>query len=259
MIESRESNKNSIQIEDDSSDEGTKLYYVWVDVHETLPQASFLIDTGAAVSIISKLWYDKIPSDQKPELKPSPCPLRAGNDTRFVQYGCVTLKFHLHGLKMKHKFWVVDTPSSGILGLDFLQNQGAVIDNGRCRLTINDVRVRLYNSAGKPLHNKVVAERTIYLAPGRECIVRGRVCNHKVVSESEAVIEPAGQVFDGTGAIVAKVAVDVTTRFIPVRLYNPCDWVVTVYKNTTLGVLSEIMDVVPVIGKKTKGQKRVQI
>ena len=43
-----------------------------------------------------------------------------------------------------------------------------------------------------------------------------------------------------TGAIVCKVVVAPKRGRIPVRIMNPCDEPITIYKGTTLGLLREV-------------------
>ena len=220
----------------------------------------FLIDTGAAVSILSKQWYDKIPAPQRPALKPCPCPLKAGNDTMFNQYGCVVLRFHIQGLSLRHRFWVVDTISNGLLGQDFLEKEKAIIDNGKGRITLRDTQIRVHSSDGQPFHNRVVCQQTIHVPPGQECIVPGRVQNFRDLPSSCALMEPSGLMFMKTGLMAAKAAVNASAGSIPVRVCNLGDATDTVFKNTTVGILSEIYQVMlfnleSVQGSKTAGQE----
>ena len=237
-----------------------KLRYVWVNIHKSIPEASFLIDTGAAVSLLSKTWYDKIPPDQRPLLRPAPCPLKAGNNTNFKQYGCITMRFQIQGLTMRHKFWVVDTINNGLLGLDFLEKEKAIIDNGKRFLVIRNTEVRVHDQQGQPFHNKVTVAKTVYLAPGQETMFWGRVHNVTVSQNDYAMIEPAQLAFQKSGALIAKTAVSTKEGLVPMRAYNPCDEVKTLYHGTTVGILTDITEAIPLeLGSNSQLKRQTEV
>ena len=128
-------------------------------MHNSLPQASFLIDTGATVSLMSKSCYEKIPEDQRPVIKPAACPLKAANNTKFVQYGCITLRFEIQGMRFRHKFWVVESKNCGLLGSDFLQKERAEINLGRGKITHRGIEIKAHNNNRNPFHRKVVTKK----------------------------------------------------------------------------------------------------
>ena len=197
------------------------------------------------MSLLSKKWYDKIPEDQRPVLKPAPCPLKAGNNTQFKQYGCITLRLSIQGIALRHRFWVVDTINHGLLGLDFLEKEDVDIFSGGRKLVIRGETVKIHDNQGQPIRSKVTMSETVHIPPGHEFICPGRVHNVSASSEAHVIMEPAQLAYQKTGVLVAKTLLDAQGGTVPVRLYNPSTETLIVRRNTTVGVLSGVTDIAP--------------
>ena len=111
-----------------------------------------------------------------------------------------------------------------------------VLDVSRQRVFIGNKGVRLFDKKGKSLFSKVVAPKTVHVPPGRETLFPGRVCNLRNSPQSTASLEPAFCTFRKTGALIARVAVDISTPTVPIRIFNPCDESITNYQNSTMGI-----------------------
>ena len=80
----------------------------------------------------------------------------------------------------------------------------------------------------------------MHVPPGREILFPGRVCNLRNSPQSTASLGPAFCTFRKTGALIARVAVDLSTPTVPIRIFNPCDESITIYPNSTMGILKPI-------------------
>jgi len=85
----------------------------------------FLVDTGSAVSCISKLCYDKLKSDVK--IEPISTNLVAASGENLKVYGLVKLPFKINEVLFEQEFVIVDLDISGILGIDLLNTSEAQI------------------------------------------------------------------------------------------------------------------------------------
>ena len=95
------------------------------------------------MSLLSSQLYDRMPDYNKPVLRPSSCPLKAGNNTTFKTYGCALFKFTVQDRKFSGRFWVVDSVIHGIMGLDdFLEREKVDVDHGRARMIIRGYRLK---------------------------------------------------------------------------------------------------------------------
>ena len=56
------------------------------------------------------------------------------------------------------------------------------------------------------------------------------------------VVEPSKTVYGKTGPVVCKIAATPRRRAVPLRIANPGDATVTIYKGTTVGILSDVTE-----------------
>ena len=190
--------------------------------------------------MITKEIYESIPEGDRPKLQPMAMNITASNGTTIQQHGLVTLQLDIQGTKIEHPFIVCDADEHGILGINFMDQAKVVLDVSRQRVFIGNKSVRLFDKKGKPLFSKVVASKTVHVPPGREILFPGRVCNLRNSPQSTASLEPAFCTFRKTGALIARVAVDLSTPTVPIRIFNPCDESITIYQNSTMGILKPI-------------------
>ena len=217
-----------------------KSFYVWGSIHREVHDISFLLDTGATISIISKELYDEIPEGERPRLEPADAHLQASNGTTITNYGSVNLTLSLQGIDIEHSFYVCDAAVHGILGINFMEQAKVVLDVARQRAFIGNRSVRIFDHDGRPMSSKVVASQTVHIPSGREIILPGKVCNIRGSKNSIVSLEPAFCTFRKTGALVARIAVDMSAPTVPVRVFNPCDESITIHKNSTMGILNPI-------------------
>ena len=114
-------------------------------------KVSYLVDTGAAVTLLRKDTWDRVCGvSATPDLSPCPALGLVGVDgTALHIHGSAAIEIHLCGTRVLTDVVVVSPlTSEGILGLDFLRRQKASIDfsTERVRLRVSDVTF--------PLHTK---------------------------------------------------------------------------------------------------------
>ena len=108
-----------------TSDAGTNSRLLFTT--DRLSHTRYLIDTGAAVSVVPALPHDRMSGEKG-------SPLRAANGTRIATYGTRTLFLDL-GLNRTFKWTaIIADVSKPILGADFLRQSDLLIDLTRDRL-----------------------------------------------------------------------------------------------------------------------------
>ena len=219
---------------------------MWGSVHKEVRDVSFLLDSGATVSILAKEVYDEIPQEDRPATVDTDYVLRTSNGSSIKNYGTVKLCVDIQGVITEEEFWVCDTDSTCILGIPFMEKANVVLDIGRQRAFLQNKSIRLHDIRGKPLLSKVVAEHTVHIPPRQEIVVPGKVCSKRAKnSHGMAYLEPAMCTTRKSRALIARIVVDCNEPRVPVRLFNPGDETITVFKNATMGVLSEVCDTLP--------------
>ena len=213
---------------------------MWVKYTGTDVDALNLIDTGAQVSVIPKHLYDSLPDKKRPPLKPSKIHIRAGNESRIGFYGVANLDFEIEGMKFNYDVHVVDDSVGPILGYDFLRDTGdSHISPSEHSVTIRGKKLKLSDPRESRVSHKVNIKRTIVIGPGEEINTEARVRGKSDINGRVAVMEPSSMLFPKTGALLCKLVVIPSKNTIPVRVFNPHDEPIRIYKDTTLGILKE--------------------
>jgi hypothetical protein len=90
-----------------------------------------LIDTGATVSLLSKVCYGNMFGTKHRSVEKVESDVVSANGSLVDVYGKTSIDLLLNGTTMKH-----DLPVDGILDLDFLVKHKAVIDMGKQQISI---------------------------------------------------------------------------------------------------------------------------
>lgn len=202
-----------------------------------------LMDSGAAVSILPVRLFETLPLAKRPTVYEPTVNIIAGNDSDIDCMGLADLTITIDGMTFTQAFHITTNAPTPILGLDFLKKQDITSRPSQNYYAYQGKQFTLFDSTGVKLNTKVVAAKTIHLAPGQEVVLSGVVVGKKNIEGIPVVLERARTVYPKTGAIVAKIVVTPKVSHVPVRLYNPCEQHVTIYKRTTLGILHNLTDV----------------
>ena len=198
----------------------------------------FLLDTGAAVTLLRENIWRELNVD-KQKLEPAPNLQLVGVDGSPLQArGRTQAELNLGGEAFRADIVVVDTlTTEGILGLDFLQKHGAVVDLGGKRLVFSDRDLQL------PLDGTRVEGNGICHVSACE--------KFTIPPYSELEVMASVETPTGTGktwilerskrpaAAVASAIVNPTEGTIPVRLLNVRAEPVTIHRGEEIGTLEE--------------------
>lgn len=135
------------------TNETTLIYVITAD-----EKSRFLIDTGAAVSIIKP----KLVSHQTKTYNEQIA--LTGSTSSETVFATKSALFNIFGGKV-HKFLIIDLENvdfEGIIGLDFLEKFKGSVDVGKMRLQFPDAEIPLYKTDNKKYQNVVkVPSRTL--------------------------------------------------------------------------------------------------
>ena len=176
---------------------------MWAAIHRDVRDISFLLDTGASVSILSKEVFDEIPKEDQPHLQQTDKKLSASNGSIIHTHGIATLTIDVQGMPIQEDFWICNCDATGILGIPFMEKANVVLDIGRRRVFIKNQKIRLHDIHGKALLSKVTCDATTHVPPGREAIIPGRVCSKRKSDAKVAQLEPATCLSRNTGALAS--------------------------------------------------------
>ena len=163
----------------------------------------FLIDSGAAVSVVS---HDILSTSARADINKA-APLTVGaNGLPLDMLGSVNLQVNVNNVCTSHVFIVAGKLTVDcLLGIDFLSCHGAVLDCARN--TLSFASKPDHGSAGvvKPMHEgifKVSIAETIQIPARSGMLVKGRVEHSSLLTGKEGLVEPNHM--NSSGLLIAR-------------------------------------------------------
>ena len=211
-------------------------------------KADLLIDTGAAVTIISKKLYDKIPNEHKPPLINSSdkTVLKTADDTAMDVIGQVTLQIEIAGRIFTWDAYVAPILDDALIGFDFLYHFDCVLEMRR-GLKIGGVWINCDLSGNSFLVGRVTLHSPAVIPAQSEILTIGHVEKDVIEPSQEILIEPlpSGLDFHHNTVIVAATLCNYQQieNGVPVRIMNTSTEDVTLPKGKTVGFASAVEDV----------------
>ena len=218
-----------------------KQDYIWVDYAAGDVKALTLIDTGAQVSVLPKQLYDAIPEEMKKPLRETDVELRLADGTDVLCYGIMNVAFDFQDMSFAYDMHIIDDVMQPILGYDFLHEVGdAEVLPAQETVKIRGNKLKLTDRSGVRISHKVSMAKTVTLGEGEQCVVHAFVQGKDSIEGLTTMLEPASSLFRKTGAIVCKTTVTPRKNIIPVRIMNPHEVPISIFKGTVLGILREV-------------------
>ena len=148
--------------------------------------------------------------------------------------GTMELDTALKGIKTKQLFYSCDNlEQSALLGVDFLRDNGCVVDFSKGILHAGNTEVKLRDEASWGLHRVSLVE-TVTIQPDRKVDLMCQV-NEANLEGIQGVLKPMNKFFERFPIAVPSTLSSVSNGSVPVRFYNYSDQQVTIYKDTSVG------------------------
>ena len=196
-----------------------------------------IIDTGAARTILTSLWFERL-EHLLPPLKPCKARLRGAGGEACDVRGEMALQFFLEGVPYIHNVIVsVMSCVEMLLGIDFLYQQGAIIDcqYGRLIIRHQSIVIRSYPSQ---LPFSVCAKESRNLPPESEILLVCYVDNLSLRNK-DVMFEVCTVLGEGVVALPGLMRCDDRGWLrLPVR--NTGQFTYSVAQNQTVGTASLI-------------------
>ena len=120
---------------------------------------------------------------------------------------------------------------SALLGMDFLRDNGCVVEFNGETLQAGSTQVKLRNESSREVHRVSLVE-TVTIQPDQKIDL---VCHINGGMLEEGVLEPMEKLFERFPVAVTSTLSLVRNGLVPVRFYNYSDQPVTIYKDTSVG------------------------
>ena len=202
----------------------------------------FMLDTGAAVSLMQKAVWDNACGGR--ELAPWTGPQLVGVEgTSLLVHGAARIDVALAG-----KLLPVDVPAVGslrvqsILGLNFLENNSCVVNAAKKALLLQGLGIPIQCSN----HTSIISQSLVAL---RETLQIPAFCEMETMANTHEQLNGGVWLLEGlhdrylpvlvAGAVVAPV-MGVENTCVPVRLVNPTAVEVKIHKGTKIAVIEQL-------------------
>ena len=194
---------------------------------------TFLIDTGSNVTIISKNFTEKLPSDTLQSIQPTNTQMLTvtGEVTPFL--GKTELDMKIGKQTFKHTVLIADIENDGILGMDFLTSHRCDLVLSQQMLKINGEEILCFANSRNAQSKccRVAILEPIEIPPETEMVVPGYTKGF-IDKRGTGLIEADTNFMHTKGLLVAKALVCPTTGTVPIRIANPYSQSCKLYKNT---------------------------
>ena len=201
-----------------------------------------LVDTGASITVINAAFFRNIPSSQPLKTTTSSVPaINTVSGERLPILGQVILPLEIDSRCYHCRMYVIeDLGFEAVLGRDFLEEKGAVIDfrNGTVQLTDQDPITK------EPVIQTVRAVATYVIPPRAEAIVPAHL-EQSSPHNLQGLIEPSSQLahkycLQGASCLVTSTP----EGDVPFRILNPTAKPVTIHQGTTLGAFTTLDEII---------------
>jgi len=138
--------------------------------------------------------------------------------------GRCELTIRIGSMEVSQPMWVADIQDPCILGTDFLEPLGCVVNLRDCTLSLGDEEVPLQRI--KPQHTsppcyRAVLDQTVTLPPHSESLVPVRIEGLQSTKQKWGILEPGGDgLHSVTGVMAGRTLVDLEQPTVPIRVLN---------------------------------------
>ena len=211
----------------------------------------WLIDTGAARSILSFKIYNSLPASAKFSLSSanSAIALADGQQAKTHRLGHVVVRLGTKEFEM-HVI-VAEVEDEGILGMDFLSQVDSHIDIVKNQVSINGEVFDCCDFKNQPLSSRCMVRCSTLIEPYTEVIVPVTVQKRSATSDPKSsqlgmqLLEPClNSHLQQKGLYAARTPVDVKEdRVVPLRVFNVSDNVYNLAPETVVALAKPVIDV----------------
>ena len=207
-------------------------------------QSSFLIDTSASRSLVSRKLYERL-SKKVTLSKNKLSKLQQADGTSLETYGIITMPLLVGPVAVKQDLMVADISDVGILGLDFLEEHQCSLDMKSSELEVAGVRIACGKDSPIVEVGRVKYALSVTVPPVTEMIVWA--CVEDPPCGEKYLVEPS-ESFEESSSLKVAVSLHCAVQdMIRVRVMNPVSEAIEVNEGQTLGFAFKVVELQRVI------------
>ncbi|CAC5376669.1 unnamed protein product [Mytilus coruscus] len=232
------------QIKLNVQNNSTKETGAYIDLVIGNIKSSFLVDTGATVTLISKKLFNNLRKEEMPKLNQVVQTIMSANGTELNVAGKGEFHIWIEQKEYLSEAVVADLAIEGIIGLDFLREIGCLIYLQEEHMVCHNQKIPL-NFTGQLGCNRVSVVEDTCIQPGTEALVRDHI-NEYPSTKNEVglgIIEPCDKFIAKDSALMARTLVK-ASETAPLRFMNVSNVVKIIRAGTIVGNISPVKDVI---------------
>ena len=200
-----------------------------------------LLDTGAEITLMNETVFNNL--KHSPKLRPTKLTVSGPSKSHSLNItGEADINFLIAGYYFCWTVYICNNlTQSMLIGQDFLKVHRAVINLCSNELCINGKTTKLYNT--QSLEACRVSINETYIVPARTvCNVTCRITGSCGREGLVGLLEPTSEFEQKYETGVIKVVASVSNGTIPVRMFNPRQENVKIWKGSTIGQFMPLLD-----------------
>ena len=191
----------------------TKSYYVKARLYNI--EEPMVLDTGCSRSVIPTSRFQELPAGVRWQMTTMNQRAQLADGTTAQIRGSVTLQMTIGPGKIEQEFLIADLHNEILLGMDFFQKHGCIIDFTAYKLKIKHFEVSVCDKDGKALAVHVQNATNCMIPAMTEMMVKGRL--NQEHSTAFGMVEAK---HDIPGLLVAAVLCQPVNGEVHMRLWN---------------------------------------
>ena len=204
--------------------------------------ATFFVDTGSAVSLVSKCFIDLLGlTDQ---IERTNVTLSSFTSDRIKTYGELTLEVVVANCRVKHRMIITDLIDSHfLLGLDFLSLHQMNVDvTHRCITSIKGSSKFLPSPKQLQNRSRIKCAKTYTVPASSVMFIKAKTTSSEILPNYSysGFVEPKVNLLLDQGLLIDSGMCLTNNKQLPIRIMNLTDSPIQLYKNKDLGNLYPI-------------------
>ena len=199
------------------------------------------IDTGSEVTLIDDSLITRLGLQK--DIQETSSRLSSFSKDEIPATGEITLELEVAGLAAYHRCIVVKNllDTDVLLGADYMtsHNISITLGEGKVKSKFGEVRCIPTTERPIPKRTKIRASKSFVIPAKTVMYITGSLENRSAISYT-GLIEPYNNLFPDKGILVANAMSNSLTRTVPVKVLNPTENDVVIYKRKLIGFLCPV-------------------
>ena len=195
---------------------------------------TFLIDTGAAVTVMSRAAFQRIPQHRQPPIRPTEMKVSGVGGTPLDVAGTAHMTLVFDGIPVVHDVLIVGMTLDAILGQDILLSHQCKLDLRELTLRLKGKNISCWTPGETTISCRVVVKDDVVIPAWSEKLVDVDVANAGYLA-ADGLVQPSPEVIAGKEILMMPGVVSTRNQTTQVRVINFGDSEASLHTRQLLG------------------------